>query len=547
MRSPGEVTESNGPSGAAPAESGQPASTPARRERPPGGKALLRLRQFAIERGLDGTLHPLTSEVRPSAVGRTYAGVADELQGLARGHALATSRTAGAAPAPAPALPSWEPLGPVVMHNGQTYGSGRIDVSGRVSAIAVDPSNRNHLLVGSAAGGVWESHDRGVTWSPRTDTMPTLTVGAIEFSPSEPATVYCGTGEGNRYWFLGASLLSETNGGTTWSVLASNPFVGVGFYDLVIDPAAATRLLAATTSGLYVSTDGGSTWAQKINQTTWGLDVRAASGGQPADWLAASADGLHHSTDNGQTWSAVPLPSAPASWSRLDVAVAKSNPAIAFAFGASGNDSYLYQRDASGTWTSITPPAGLSISQAWYDWYIEVAPDQVTQIYLGAIDLYRGDQAAGGTWSWTDLSSKATGDSIHPDQHALVFDPTDPNTIYAGSDGGFYTSPNRGVNWTSLNNGLAITEIEYTAQDYGSSYWLFGGTQDNGSIRYTGSSVWDHAADGDGGDCGVNRTDPNTVFHTFYNMGMERSTSKGSFGSWTGIGPSVPQGYSNLF
>jgi hypothetical protein len=127
------------------------------------------------------------------------------------------------------------------------------------------------------------------------------------------------------------------------------------------------------------------------------------------------------------------------------------------------------------------------------------------------------------------------------------FDPADPSTIYAGSDGGLYRSPNRGVNWASLNNGLAITEIEYIAQDYGSSHWLFGGTQDNGSIRYTGSPVWDHAADGDGGDCGVDRSDPNIVFHTYYGMGLQRSTSKGDFNSFASIGPPVPAGYPALF
>jgi photosystem II stability/assembly factor-like uncharacterized protein len=65
------------------------------------------------------------------------------------------------------------------------------------------------------------------------------------------------------------------------------------------------------------------------------------------------------------------------------------------------------------------------------------------------------------------------------------------------------------------------------------------GTQDNGTIRFTGSTVWDHIADGDGGDCGVNQLNPNIVYHSFYNVSLERSNNKGN--TWTNLSPpSVP-------
>jgi hypothetical protein len=188
----------------------------------------------------------------------------------------------------------------------------------------------------------------------------------------------------------------------------------------------------------------------------------------------------------------------------------------------------------------VTPPAGLSTGQAWYDWFLGVAPNNGNRIYVAGIEVYRGE-LSGTTWTWVNISNKgATGDSIHPDQHAIAFDPVTPDTIYVGCDGGLFQSPNRGTNWTSLNRGLAITEIEYLDHDIGSSRYLLAGTQDNGSIRYTGSAVWEHAADGDGGDCSVGTVVPTTVFHSFFGMGMERSTTKGNFGSWGWIGPNVP-------
>ena len=107
---------------------------------------------------------------------------------------------------------------------------------GRVSSIAVDPSDPKHLLLGAAGGGIWESNDTGATWTPRTDQMPSLAIGAIAFDPTNPKKVYAGSGEGNFYSNLGAGVYKSTDGGTTWTVSASAPFVGVGFYDLVVDP-----------------------------------------------------------------------------------------------------------------------------------------------------------------------------------------------------------------------------------------------------------------------------------------------------------------------
>jgi photosystem II stability/assembly factor-like uncharacterized protein len=262
--------------------------------------------------------------------------------------------------------------------------------------------------------------------------------------------------------------------------------------------------------------------------------------------LAASVDGLFASADGAQTWTAVALPSAPTSWSRLAVAHAPSNPAVAYAWGATLTAAFLYQRSADGSWSAIGRLPDLKLTQAWYDWYIKVSPDNEDQIYLGAIDLVRGDGGDAG-WTWLNLSTRSEGDSIHPDQHVLVFDPADGNTIYAGNDGGVFRSPDRGVSWQVLNDGLGITEVEFLAQDNSSQTWLVAGTQDNGTIRWTGEPGWEHVADGDGGCCGVDTTTPGTVFHTYFGMGMERSMSGGDFGSWQPLGPRVPNSYQALF
>ena len=543
------------------------------RAKPPEGKALARLELFLAARGIEEEVQEVVSPtprrargkkraaVRRGAgtnIGALYAAAAETLHPggdeqpapdvpRARGKRAQSAAVEGAAPPPAPfnpALgPGWRSLGPLYMPNGQTYGSSRVDVSGRIATIAIDPGNSNHILVGSAAGGIWETRDRGASWAARSDFAPTLTTGAIAFDPSAPATVYCGTGEGNWWARLGAGVMRSTDGGTTWTLIAGAPFVGQGFYDLVVDRGNRMHLLAATTNGLFESANGGVNWTARRGMRTW--DLSMATG----EVLAACSDGVFRSTNGGTTWAAVTLPGAPAGgFDRLAVSHAPSDPAIAYAFGARGAASFIWRRaTAGGAWTAVTPPAGLSTVQAWYDWFLGVAPNNANRIYVAGIEVYRGE-LSGTAWTWVNITNKgATGDSIHPDQHAIAFDPVTPDVIYVGCDGGLYQSPNRGTNWTSLNRGLAITEIEYLDHDLGTARYLLAGTQDNGSIRYLGNPVWEHAADGDGGDCGVGTTTPTTVFHSFFGMGMERSTTKGNFGSFAWIGPNVPANYTALF
>ena len=395
---------------------------------------------------------------------------------------------------PTPTGPQWRSLGPWTIPNGQTYGASRVNVSGRVAAIAVHPASPARVLCGAANGGVWESFDRGASWTPRTDYQATLTVGAIAYDARNPSVVYCGTGEGNWWAFLGAGVLRSTDGGSSWATLVTAPFVGQGFYDLKVDAGNSNRLVAGTTGGLYVSTNAGAGWTQRRGSTTWSVSMARTGTAKTLEILAACRDGVFRSTNGGTSWSSVALPGSPGAFDRLAVAIAPSNPKVAYAWGASGATAYLWRRNTAGTWTSVPVPPGVSTGQAWYDWYLAVSPDRANQIYLGAIESYRGE-LSGSTWTWLNLSNKgSTGDSIHPDQHAIAFEPGHPDTIYIGCDGGLFRSPDRGVTFASANNGLMISEFEFLAQHPGSTRYIIGGTQDNGTERYLGSTTWEHAA-----------------------------------------------------
>jgi hypothetical protein len=532
-------------------------------DRPPNGKAWERLRQFEQERGLLDEPGPAPAGAAPRAsrgrAARPRAGEQrDRIDEWA--HALQDTDTDRGPERLGPAPTAWRSVGPTVMHNGQTYGTGtgsRVDVSGRVSAIAVDPSDRTHLLVGSAGGGVWESHDTGASWTPRGDALATLAVGAIAFDPAAPSTVYLGSGEGDAYAGLGQGVFRSTNGGASWALAAGAPFVGIGFHRLVVDPSDHNTIYAATTNGLYVSNNGGTTWSQRRTGRCWSVSVHPAGG--DTEVLTGTSNGLFRSTDRGVNWTIVTLAGVPSTpgYSRLAVSHSPSNGAVAWAWAATNPNMAipggmqptprLWRRaTAGGAFTAIATDASVRTGQAWYDWHVHAAPNSDTVVYVGEINLFRVERV-GRAWTWTNISSKTNGDSIHPDQHCMAFDPVDGNVAYAGCDGGIYRSPDRGLHWGDLNDGLAITEIEYLAHDVGSSHWLLAGTQDNGSIRFVGNSAWDHVADGDGGDCGASDTDPTHVYHEYFRMGLDRSSDRGTTWTWTPTANRDPNVYGQLF
>ena len=485
--------------------------------------------------------------------------------------------------------PQWRSLGPNKITHGQTYGENRhhrVNVAGRISAVLVDPRDSNRILAGAAGGGIWQSSDRGGSWQPCSDFAESLSVGALAFDPSDPTTVYCGTGEGNSVAFGHSSvgILRSLDGGTTWRRLGQDGgtiqgsqqgFVGQGFFDLLVDPTNSQRLLAATTTGIYVSTDGGLNWINRHQSQAWSLSI-AVTNSYPTttEILAGCMDGVWRSTDGGANWTQITLPNAPTlnEWgqnvvhfTRLAVDIAPSDPSVAYAWGAgspfipnpNGGEKmpkpYLWRR-AEDKWTLINVLSQndgnsrrVSTKQAVYDWFVAVAPDQATQVYCGAIDVHRGDgdlSERNNSWTWTNLTSKDQpgSSSIHPDQHAIAFDPGNANTIYVGNDGGLYRSDDRGVTWQDCNDGLTITEFEYITQDPTSTQWIMGGTQDNGTLRSTDLSNYKLITDGDGGDCGVNHSNSNTVFSTYIHWSLSRSFDKGN--SWHGC-PGLPSSYPN--
>ena len=402
----------------------------AERPQPPGGKPLMRMLQLlgqagyedaaadAVTTAIDESQRPEFQEfaqrlapafTAPAKTSKARRAKAEQAPAAAEDAANETMRAAEFLGPPTATGPQWRSLGPATVPNGQTYGSSRVNVSGRIAAIAVDPCNAAHVLAGAANGGVWESFDRGKSWAPRTDYAATLAVGAVTFDPTNPRTVYCGLGEGNWWSWLGTGVLRSTDGGTTWAQRCTTPFVGQGFYDLVVDPANGNHLLAATTGGLYVSTDAGSQLdAAGAPRRTCSSRLRGRSA-KARDPRGEHRRGLVRSTNGGTTWTAVTLPGAPAGFNRLAVAIAPSSHGRRVRVGRRLHHSALHVA-ASDRWRAQAGRARHAAGRDHRTIVVRLVPGGVTR--QREPDLLRCDQRSsrhplsGTTWTWLDISDQ---------------------------------------------------------------------------------------------------------------------------------------------
>jgi photosystem II stability/assembly factor-like uncharacterized protein len=260
--------------------------------------------------------------------------------------------------------PKWTAIGPGTIPDGQTDGSaGQLSpVSGRVSAIATDPSNPDIAYVAGAQGGVWKTTNalsHKPSWEPLTDHEASLAVGAIAVDPVNPDIIYVGTGEANRSCdsYYGQGILRSLDGGRHWTLLGGGgdtfgnpgPFVGKAVSKILIDPATAgsatgTTLWAATTFGFYES------------GTIATCDTPNGLG--PV--------GLWRSTDSGQTWQLQNVPAGSGgTFSVQDAAIDPTTGDIVYAaVRSTGVFMSVNAKAATASYAPVTTgfPAGSNVS-----------------------------------------------------------------------------------------------------------------------------------------------------------------------------------------
>ena len=379
---------------------------------------------------------------------------------------------------------AWRAIGPA------SFG-GRVD---DIEALADDPRT---IFVGTASGGVFRTHNNGTTWESVFDGQSALSIGDIAIAPSNHDVVWVGTGEANNRqsstW--GDGVYRSIDGGTTWRKMGLAETQTIG--RIVIDPRDANTVFVAAVGhlfgpneqrGLYRTRNGGESWEKVlgVDVNTGVTDVAIMPGGRTliaATYLrrrrawgfvgGGPTGGLWRSVDGGDHWQRLTSGLPTGDVGRIGLDVARSDPNIVYAVIESADGGVFRSTDRGATWTK---QSSLDERPSYFS-QIRVDPTNPERVWLLATSLYRS----------TDGGKTFTSDSVavrvHPDHHAMWIDPNDPRHVMLGNDGGVYFTYDNGRQWDYIAN-LPIGQFYDVAVDAREPYWIYGGTQDNGTYAF---------------------------------------------------------------
>jgi photosystem II stability/assembly factor-like uncharacterized protein len=170
-----------------------------------------------------------------------------------------------------------------------------------VRALAIDPATPTRLYAGTDGGGMFRSTNAGADWSPVNSGLSTLFVRSLAIDPKTPTTLYAGTSA--SFTGVGGGVFKSANEGVTWSSIG---LTGRNILALAIDPETPSRLYAAGPSGVFKSTDGGTTWNDASTGLTERYSVALAIDPGDPDTLFVGTDGggVSQSTNAATSWSA---------------------------------------------------------------------------------------------------------------------------------------------------------------------------------------------------------------------------------------------------
>ena len=172
--------------------------------------------------------------------------------------------------------------------------------------------------------------------------------------------------------------------------------------------------------------------------------------------------------------------------------------------------------DGGDTWTAVNLPG--SVSQVWYNLSLAVNQQDANIVYLGMVNYYR---SLNGGQTWQAQNGSGNG-AVHVDHHFTLNAPNKTNVVFAASDGGIWRSDNADATtamvWTSLNATLNTVQFQGVALHPTDPVLAIGGTQDNGTNRFSGDPAWTRIAGGDGGFVLIDQANPDVFYHTFFNQ-----------------------------
>jgi len=409
--------------------------------------------------------------------------------------------------------------------------------SGRISDVAVDPTNRKTWYVATSAGGVWKSVNAGLSFTPVFDGEGSFSTGAITIDPKNPNVVWVGSGENNaqRVVAYGDGVYKSIDGGRSWKNVGLKESEHIG--RILIDPRNSDVVYVASQGpvwskggerGLYKTTDGGTTWTRVLSVDDWtGVNDVQMDPRNPDVLIATTwqrqrrtccfvaggpGSGVHRSTDGGKTWTKSQAGFPSGDLGRIGLAMSPANPDVVYAIAdaAQGRGGFFRSTNGGVSWEKMNS------YQTGGNYYNEIFADPVDVDRVYAADvILQVTEDGGRTFRRVGEQKK------HVDNHSVWIDPDDTEHLIVGCDGGVYETHDRGRTWRFAANLPVAQFYRVTVDDVQPFYRVFGGTQDNfslggpsrtRSVNGIRNADWFITSGGDGFGSAVDPSDPNTVY-----------------------------------
>lgn len=371
-------------------------------------------------------------------------------------------------------------------------------MAGRIADIAIHPKYESTWYVAVGSGGVWKTENAGITWTPIFDGEAVYSTGCITIDPSNPSTIWLGTGEnaGGRHVGYGDGIYRSTDGGKKWKNMGLKASEHIS--KIIVHPSKSNVLWVAAQGplwssggerGFYKTTDGGETWTRTLGDDQWtgvtdiAIDPRNPDHLYAATWerhrtVAAfmgggPGTGLHRSTDGGDSWERLKEGLPEGNMGKIGLAISPQNSDVLYAaIELNQREGAVYKSsDRGSTWTKQSDAVSGGTGPHYYQ-ELYASPHQEGRLYLMDVRAQISDDG-GKTFR------KMKEENKHSDNHAMAFKMSDPDYLLFGSDGGLYESFDLGENWRFFGN-MPITQFYKLAVDDAEPFYnIYGGTQDN--------------------------------------------------------------------
>lgn len=423
--------------------------------------------------------------------------------------------------------------------------------SGRISDLAIHPTQPHIWYVAAASGGVWKSSNGGTTFEPLFDEQGSFSIGCLTLDPNNPNVLWVGSGENNnqRSVAYGDGIYKSEDGGKSFTNMGLKNSEHIG--KIAIDPRNSNTIYVAAYGplwsaggdrGIYKSTDGGKNWKKilEVSENTGfneihidpnNPDVLYATAHQRRRhvWTYISGgpeSAIYKSTNSGETWDKLKGGLPAGDVGRISMAIPAGNPDLLYALIEADNESKgLYRstnRGASWEKQSSHSTAG--------NYYCEIICDPTNAERIYSMDTWLQVSHDGGK------TFKKVGEKTkHVDNHAMWIDPRNPQHWLVGCDGGLYETYDAAATWNFKTN-LPITQFYRVAVDNAEPFYnIYGGTQDNNTLggpsrtfSASGITNWDWfvTVGGDGFEPAIDPTNPDIVYSQWQYGGLIRYDKK---------------------